>query len=61
MPVAVSNPALPVVQSVIVFTVLLWIGIGIIQWFVLSKWTKKYKPYKELHKKIDEKLNYNED
>jgi hypothetical protein len=23
---------------------------------VLSKWTKKYKQYKELQKKIDEKL-----
>jgi len=27
------------------------------QWFVLSKWTKKYERYKELQKKIDEKLS----
>jgi hypothetical protein len=25
---------------------------------VLSKWTKKYKQYKQLQKKIDEKLDY---
>ena len=36
---------------------IIWLGIGIWQWFVLSKWTKKYERYKELQKKIDEKLN----
>ena len=39
---------------VIVFIV--WMGIGIRQWFVLSKWDKKYKKYKELQKKIDKDL-----
>lgn len=33
-----------------------WLGIGIRQWFVLSKWTKKYDRYKELQDKIDKKL-----
>jgi hypothetical protein len=28
---------------------------------VLSKWTKKYKQYKQLQKKIDEKLDYDID
>jgi hypothetical protein len=37
------------------------IGIDIRQWFVLSKWTKKYKQYKQLQKKIDEKLDYDND
>ena len=37
---------------------IIWLGIGIRQWFVLSKWTKKYERYKELQKKIDEKLDY---
>lgn len=45
-------------QAVVIGTVLVWIGIGIRQWFVLSKWTKKYRQYKELQKKIDEKLDY---
>jgi hypothetical protein len=56
-----DNPSFRVVQAVVVGTVLVWIGIGIRQWFVLSKWTKKYKQYKELQKKIDEKLDYDED
>ena len=37
---------------------LVWLGIGIRQWFVLSGWTKKYERYKELQRKIDEKLDY---
>jgi hypothetical protein len=37
---------------------LIWLGIGIRQWFVLSKWSKKYERYKELQRKIDEKLDY---
>ena len=40
---------------------LTWLGIGIRQWFVLSKWTKKYERYKELQKKVDEKLDYDSD
>ena len=56
-----DNPSFRIVQAVIIGTILVWIGIGIRQWFVLSKWTKKYKQYKELQKKIDEKLDYDED
>ena len=36
----------------------IWLGIGIRQWFVLSKWSKKYERYRELQKRIDEKLDY---
>ena len=36
---------------------LVWLGIGMRQWFVLSKWTKKYERYKELQEKIDKKLD----
>jgi hypothetical protein len=39
-----------------VIVVIVWMGIGIRQWFVLSKWDKKYKKYKELQKKIDKDL-----
>lgn len=56
-----DNPAFGVVQAVVAVTVLAWIGIGIRQWFVLSKWTKKYRQYKELQKKIDEKLDYDKE
>ncbi len=40
---------------------ILWLGIGIRQWIVLSKWSRKYQKYKELQKKIDEELNNEED
>jgi hypothetical protein len=40
---------------------LLWVGIGIRQWLILSKWTKKYRQYKELQKRIDEKLDSDEE
>jgi hypothetical protein len=35
---------------------ILWLGIGIRQWIVLSKWNKKYQKYKELQKKIDKEI-----
>lgn len=53
-----DSPAFRIVQAVVIGTILFWIGVGIRQWFVLSKWTKKYKQYKQLQKKIDEKLDY---
>ena len=56
-----DNPAFRIVQAVVIGTILFWLGIGIRQWFVLSKWTKKYKQYKQLQKKIDEKLDYDND
>ena len=56
-----DNPAFRIVQAVVIGTILFWLGIGIRQWLVLSKWTKKYKQYKELQKKIDEKLDYDTD
>ena len=56
-----DNPAFRIAQVVVIGTILFWLGIGIRQWFVLSKWTKKYKQYKQLQKKIDEKLDYDSD
>jgi hypothetical protein len=35
-----------------------FIAIGIRQWFILSKWTKRYREYKELQQKIDEKFDF---
>lgn len=39
---------------------LIWLGIGIRQWFVLSGWTKKYSRYKELQEKLDKELDDDE-
>ena len=51
------NPAFGIARMIPFLISIIWLGIGIWQWFVLSKWTKKYERYKELQKKIDEKLN----
>jgi hypothetical protein len=48
-------------RAVPILIFLIWLGIGIRQWFVLSKWTKKYERYKELQKKVDAKLDYGSD
>ncbi len=51
------NPVFGIARVVPFLISLIWLGIGIWQWFVLSKWTKKYERYKELQKKMDEKLS----
>jgi hypothetical protein len=53
------NPHFAIVRLLPLLISVVWLGIGIRQWFVLSNWTKKYERYKELQKKIDEKLVYN--
>src|SRR5919198_6038298 len=50
--------AFGIARAIVIVFVLAWIGVGIRQWFVLSKWTQRYEIYKELQKKIDQKLNY---
>ncbi|MBI3023427.1 MAG: hypothetical protein HYY68_06840 [Thaumarchaeota archaeon] len=35
-----------------------FLAIGVRQWLVLSKWTGRYRAYKELQRKIDEKLDF---
>ena len=52
-----TSPSFRFLPSVPIIIVLVWLGIGIRQWFVLSKWDKKYKKYKELQKQIEEKLD----
>lgn len=44
-----------------IVVVLVWLGFGIKQWMALSKWTKKYEIYKEVQKKLDEKLGYEDE
>ena len=40
---------------------LVWLGVGIYQWRVLSKWTKRYRKYKERQKNAEEKLGESDD
>lgn len=41
--------------------VVVWLGIGLRQWLILNKWTARYEAYKELQRKIDEKLDFEKD
>jgi hypothetical protein len=54
-------PQIAVARMVPIIVSLVWLGIGIWQWFVLSKWSKKYEHYKELQKRVDEKLDEDDD
>lgn len=54
------NPVFGIACMIPFLISIVWLGMGIWQWFVLSKWTKRYERYKELQKSIDEKLS-NED
>ena len=51
------NPGFGIARIVPFLISIVWLGIGIWQWFVLSKWTKRYERYKELQKNVDEKLS----
>jgi Na+-driven multidrug efflux pump len=53
-----DEPAFGIARGIVIAFLLAWIIIGIRQWFVLSKWAQRYEIYKELQKKIDEKLDY---
>jgi hypothetical protein len=55
-----DGSAFGIARAIVIVFVLAWIVIGVRQWFVLSKWTQRYELYKELQKKIDEKLDYDE-
>ena len=46
---------LPLIISIV------WLGVGIYQWHVLSKWTKRYDRYKEKQRRAEEKLGGSND
>ena len=47
-------------QLIIFVISLVWLGIGIRQWIVLSKWDKRYQKFKEQQKDIDKELDDND-
>ena len=55
------NPFLHPHQPIILAISLVWLVIGVRQWFVLSKWDKKYKQFKENQKEIDKKFEDDSD
>jgi hypothetical protein len=54
------GPGFATARAVPFLISLIWLGIGIRQWFILSKWTKKYELYRKLQQKIDEKLDFDQ-
>lgn len=50
--------ALPIIGAAVF---LVWLGVGIRQWIVFSKWMQKYRLYKELQKRLDERLDFDRD
>jgi hypothetical protein len=50
------NPVFGIARMIPFLISIVWLGVGIWQWFVLSKWTKRYERYKDLKESIDEKL-----
>ena len=56
-----DESAFGIARAIVIVFLLAWIAIGIRQWFVLSKWTQRYEIYKELQRKINEKLDYETD
>jgi hypothetical protein len=43
---------------VTILIALVFVAVAINQWMAFSKWTERYKAYKELQKRIDEKLDF---
>ncbi len=55
------NPLLRPHQLVIFVISIIWLGIGLRQWFVISKWDKRYKQFMEHQKEIDKKFEDDSD
>lgn len=54
----VKGIAFSIVGYTAIAVAVLFLGIGVRQWTVLSKWTRGYKAYKEKQKRIDDKLDF---
>lgn len=57
----VKGIAFSVVGYTAIAIAVIFLGIGVNQWRILSKWTKRYKAYKEMQKKVDEKLDFDKE
>ncbi|WP_316507093.1 hypothetical protein [Nitrosopumilus sp.] len=60
-----DKPPVKPLQLIIFVISGIWLGIGIRQWYIMSKWDSKYKQFKkqqeEVDKKIDEEPEENDD
>jgi len=51
-----QDPLFSFVKQLPLIISIIWLGVGVYQWAVLSKWTKRYNRYKERQKRAEEKL-----
>ena len=35
-----------------------FIAVGVRQWMIISSWTRRYKSYKEMRRRVDEQLDF---
>lgn len=56
--VSSSSDSFRLVGYVTILIAAAFLVIGVRQWMVLSKWTRRYKQFKELQRKVDEKLDF---
>jgi energy-coupling factor transporter transmembrane protein EcfT len=40
---------------------LVWLGVGIRQWTVMSKWKRRYKEFKKLQEKVEDSLDFDKE
>ena len=45
------------IRNVPLIISVIWLGVGIRQWFVLSKWTKRYEQYKKRRDEADRRFD----
>jgi hypothetical protein len=53
-----SPDSFRLVGYITIAVAVLFLALGVRQWLILSKWTSRYKVYKEMQKRIDEKLDF---
>ncbi len=57
-----SSPGTSVIAGYgTVVIAVIFVALGVRQWSLLSKWTTRYKLYKELQKRVDDKLDFEKD
>lgn len=56
-----EKPKIKPPQLIITAISLVWLGIGIRQWVVIRKWSKKYQEFRKEQEEIDKKLEDDND
>jgi hypothetical protein len=59
--IASQDPLFLFVKQLPLIISIVWLGVGIYQWYVLSKWTKRYDRYKERQRRAEGKLGDSND